>query len=181
MALAERQDEDMPSLVEPRFERIGGVEYAMSSPGYQHQMTLLAIGAQLQEKLTPFGCMPVIAPFDVYPLYDRGDRDTFVQPDIFIVCDRSKLQENKYNGAPKFIIEILSSNRSHDMVTKLNLYQKAGVAEYWMIDIIKADERILTVLELNNGEYLYHRAEKEVPLISIPGCVIDFGKVFAGI
>jgi Uma2 family endonuclease len=125
--------------------------------------------------------MPIVAPFDVYPLYDQGDEDTFVQPDIFVVCDRSKLQENRFNGAPKFIIEILSSNRSHDMVTKLNLYQKAGVAEYWMVDIINPDERILTVLELNNGEYIYHAypADREVPLVSVPGCAIDFGKVFA--
>jgi Uma2 family endonuclease len=181
MVLAEKQDESVQNLVEPRFERIGGIEYAMSSPGYQHQMALLAIAAQLREKLAPFGCTPVIAPFDVYPLYDQGDKDTFVQSDIFIVCDHSKLQENRYNGAPKFIIEILSSNRSHDMITKLNLYQKAGVSEYWMVDIVSPDEKILTVLELSNGEYTYPLADHEVPVVSSPGCVIDFGKVFAGI
>jgi Uma2 family endonuclease len=119
----------------------------------------------------------------VYPLFDQGDENSFVQPDIFIVCDRSKLQENRYNGAPQFIIEILSSNRSHDMVTKLNLYQEAGVAEYWMVDIINPEERILTVLELHKGAYIYHTypADREVPLLSVPSCVIDFGKVFAGI
>jgi Uma2 family endonuclease len=182
MALAEKQGEGIPVLVEPRIERIGGIEYAMSSPGYKHQMALLAIGAQLREKLSPFGCMPIIAPFDVFPLYDQGDEDTFVQPDIFIVCDRSKLQENRYNGAPQFIIEILSSNRAHDMVTKLNLYQKAAVAEYWMVDITNPDERILTVLELSNGKYIYHNypADREVPLIAVPGCTIDFGRVFIG-
>jgi Uma2 family endonuclease len=134
MALAEKiQEETGTYLVEPRFERIGGIEYAMSSPGYRHQTVLLAIGVQLREQLTPSGCIPIVAPFDVYILYDKGDRDTLVQPDIFTVCDRSKLRENRYEGAPGFIIEILSSNRSHDMVTKLNLYQKAGVAEYWQI------------------------------------------------
>jgi Uma2 family endonuclease len=179
MALAEEiQEEAKTDLVEPRFERIGGVEYAMSSPGYKHQTALLAIGAQLREKLTPFGCMPIVAPFDVYPLYDKGDRDTLVQPDIFTVCDRSKLLENRYNGAPRFIIEILSSNRSHDMVRKLNLYQKAGVGEYWMLD---PEERIVSVLELAGGVYVYraYTGEEEVPLASIPGCSVDFRRVFA--
>jgi Uma2 family endonuclease len=164
-------------LVEPRFERIGGVEYAMSSPGYKHQMVLLAIGTQLREQLRASGCAPIVAPFDVYPLYDQGDAETFVQPDIFTACDRSKLKENRYNGAPRFIIEILSSNRSHDMVAKLNLYQKAGVLEYWMVD---PEEKIVIVLELSNGFYIHHSydAEKEVPLVSIPGAAVDFSTVF---
>jgi Uma2 family endonuclease len=171
------QEKANPGLVEPRLERIGGVEYAMSSPGYKHQTVLLAIGAQLREKLSSSGCMPIVAPFDVYPLYDQGDRDTFVQPDIFILCDHSKLQENRYNGAPKFIVEILSTNRSYDMITKLNLYQKAEVEEYWMVD---PEEKIISVLVLSNGTYTYHNynAEKEVSLVSIPGCAVDFSKVF---
>jgi Uma2 family endonuclease len=178
MSVAEKiQEEAIQNLVEPRFERIGGIEYAMSSPGYKHQTVLLAIGAQLREKLSKHGCMPIIAPFDVYPLYDQGDENTFVQPDIFAACDKSKLGENCYNGAPRFIIEILSSNRSYDMITKLNLYQRAGVAEYWMVD---PEEKIITTLELSNGSYLYHSygGEQEVPLASIPGCTIDFNKVF---
>jgi Uma2 family endonuclease len=167
-------------LVEPRFERIGGTEYAMSSPGYRHQEILLAIGAQLREKLQNSGCSPVIAPFDVYPLFDKGDVLTMVQPDIFLACDKSKLRENRYNGAPRFIIEILSSNRSHDMVTKLDLYQKAGVEEYWIVDPGAEDsEKFISVLELSGGSYIHHAygTEKEIPLIIIPGCSIDLSKV----
>ncbi|MDR1444065.1 MAG: Uma2 family endonuclease [Treponema sp.] len=178
MATAERiQEESTGNLVEPRFERIGGIEYAMSSPGYKHQITAGRLFGQLDAQLSKHGCMPIIAPFDVYPLYDQGDETTFVQPDIFIVCDTSKLGENRYNGAPRFIIEILSSNRSYDMITKLNLYQKAGVAEYWMVD---TEEKIITVLELSNGSYLYpsYGAGQEVPLVSVPGCTVDFNRVF---
>jgi Uma2 family endonuclease len=177
MLAEERSVHNAYGLVESRFERIGTTEYAMSSPGYKHQNVLLAIGAQLREKLQPFGCMTIVAPFDVYPLYDKGDVYTLVQPDIFTACDRSKLQDNRYNGAPRFIIEILSSNRSHDMITKLNLYEKAGVAEYWIID---PDEQIITALELGNGRYLHkaYSGEDEVPLASIPGCTIKLKKVF---
>ena len=124
--------------------------------------------------------MAIVAPFDVYVLYEKGDQLTYVQPDIFAACDQSKLQESRYNGAPKFIIEILSSNRSHDMVTKLNLYQKAGVNEYWMVD---PQEQLVSVLELVNGRYVYraYSGEEEVQLVSIPGCTIDFKKVYAGL
>ena len=183
------------SLIEPRFERIFGIEYAMSSPGYRHQSILLAIGAQLKEKLQSSGCKTIIAPFDVYPMYEKGDKYTLVQPDVFLAYDSSKLKDNSYNGAPKFIIEILSSNRSHDMVTKLNLYEKAGVSEYWMID---PEEQIISALVMAeslpdsednpeqlklvkwNGKYIYHSytKEDEVPLSVIPGCTIDFKKVF---
>jgi Uma2 family endonuclease len=110
-------------------------------------------------------------------LYEKGDKYTLVQPDIFLACDRSKLKDNCYNGAPGFIIEILSSNRSHDMVTKLNLYEKAGVGEYWMID---PEEKVISVLELSSGRYLYkaYSGEDEVSLVTIPGCTVDFKKVF---
>jgi len=164
-------------LIEPRFERIGGVEYAMASPGYKHQIAAGRLFAQLDAKLSAHGCMTIVAPFDVHPLYDKGDQYTLVQPDIFIACDLSKLQDNRYNGAPQFIIEILSSNRSHDMITKLNLYERAGVNEYWMID---PETQIISVLELIEGRYTFraYSGKDEVPLAAIPGCTVDFKKVF---
>ena len=177
MPAAEPLLEESYDLIEPRFERIGRTEYAMSSPGYKHQSVLLAVGAQLREKLIASDCMTIIASFDVHPLYEKGDEYTLVQPDIFIVCDRSKLQDKRYNGAPKFIIEILSTNRSHDMLTKLNLYERSGVSEYWIID---PEEQIISVMELINGRYVIHAfsGNDEVPLALFPGCIVDFKKVF---
>jgi len=179
MSVAERLPEKRydGDLIEPRFERIGSTEYAMSSPGYKHQITAGRLFAQLDAKLSVHGCMTIVAPFDVYPLYDKDDENTLVQPDIFAACDRSRLQDNRYNGAPKFIIEILSSNRSHDMVTKLNLYERAGVTEYWIID---PEGQYIITSELIDGKYTFHdyNGEVEVPLASIPGCTVDFKKVF---
>ena len=184
MTAAEDFREDtQSSLVEARFERIGGTEYAMSSPGYRHQIIAGRLFSQLDAQLAGHECVPIIAPFDVYPLFDRGDEYTLVQPDIFLACDKSKLKENRYNGAPRFIIEILSSNRSHDMITKPNLYQKAGVEEYWIVDPGSAGEDnmeiIVSVLSLSNGSYLFNAydTEKEIPLKIIPGCSIDFKKM----
>ena len=176
MYAAERS-EAFYDLIEPRIERIGSTEYAMASPGYKHQNVLLAIGAQLREKLQASGCMTIVAPFDVYLLYDKGDQYTLVQPDIFLACDLSKLQDNRYNGAPRFIIEILSTNRSHDMITKLNLYEQAGVSEYWIID---PETQIISAMELIDNRYTIrsYSGEDEVPLATIPGCTVDLKKVF---
>jgi Uma2 family endonuclease len=175
--VAERMPEGDYGLVEPRFERIGSTEYAMSSPGYKHQIVAGRLFTQLDGQLSAHNCMTIVAPFDVYPLYDRGDEYTLVQPDIFTACDRSKLQDNRYNGAPKFIIEILSTNRSHDMITKFHLYEQAGVVEYWIID---PEEQIISALELVDGKYAIHTygGKDEVPLVSTPGCTVDFKKVF---
>jgi len=175
MLVAER--EPAYSFAEPRFERIFGIEYAMSSPGYKHQIAAGRLFTQLDAQLSVHNCKTIVAPFDVYPLYEKGDEYTLVQPDIFLACDYTKLKNNRYNGTPKFIIEILSSNRSHDMVTKLNLYEKAGVAEYWMVD---PEEKIISTLEFVNGRYVYHNfsGEDVISLATIPGCTVDFKKVF---
>ena len=60
---------------------------------------------------------------------------TIVQPDIMIVCDKDKLDGKRCNGAPDFIIEIVSSgNPSDDYIRKLYYYKNAGVREYWIVD-----------------------------------------------
>jgi Uma2 family endonuclease len=174
---AKQLETEGDNLVETRFERIGNTEYAMSSPGYKHQIAVGRLFTQLDAQLSAHNCMAIVAPFDVYPLYDKGDEYTLVQPDIFTACDRSKLQDKRYNGAPKFIIEILSTNRSHDMLTKFNLYERAGVAEYWIVD---PEEQFISAMKLIDGRYLVrpYSGKDEVPLASIPGCAVDFKKVF---
>lgn len=58
-----------------------------------------------------------------------------VQPDIMVVCDKDKLDDKRCNGAPDFIIEIVSpSNPSDDYIRKLYYYQNYGVREYWIVD-----------------------------------------------
>ena len=58
-----------------------------------------------------------------------------VQPDISVICDKNKLTDAGCTGSPDMIVEIVSpSSVGHDYVTKLNLYQKYKVKEYWIID-----------------------------------------------
>ena len=77
------------------------------------------------------------APFDVrFPENDEADEDvaSVVQPDIVVICDPSKLDERGCRGAPDFIVEILSpSTAAKDQIQKLELYEKSGVTEYWIV------------------------------------------------
>ena len=91
------------------------------------------IGAYISEKKGVCEVYP--APFAVKL---QENRNTIVEPDISVICDRNKLTERGCSGAPDWIIEIISpSNSSHDYITKLGLYAVAGVKEYWIVDPIK--------------------------------------------
>ncbi len=59
-----------------------------------------------------------------------------VQPDIVVICDEDKVNEdNKYEGIPTLIVEVLSpSTKGRDMAVKLHLYMRSGVSEYWIVD-----------------------------------------------
>ena len=73
------------------------------------------------------------APFAVKLFED--DNKIIVEPDISVICDPNKLTDRGCTGAPDWIIEIVSpGNSSYDYVYKLNLYVKAGVKEYWIVD-----------------------------------------------
>lgn len=81
------------------------------------------------------------APFDVRLLDSNKSHKankeiyTVIQPDLCVICDVTKIDENGCLGAPDFIIEILSKGNSKiEMQIKYNLYQESGVKEYWIVD-----------------------------------------------
>ncbi|WP_141432325.1 Uma2 family endonuclease [Bacillus sp. 03113] len=87
-----------------------------------------------------------------------------VIPDISIICEKEGFTENNYHGVPTMIIEILSfSNQSHDLVTKLNLYMKYGVKEYWIVNPI-LNTVIVYILD-EYGGYEQKAIVKETGLI----------------
>jgi len=117
-----------------RAEVFDGVIYDMSSPSQIHQSMLLELITLLNSyaKKHNGNCKVFPAPFDV-KLSD--DPLTIVQPDIMIVCDENKLDEKRCNGAPDFIIEIVSpGNPSDDYIPKTYYYKYYGVREYWIVD-----------------------------------------------
>ena len=125
-----------------RWELIDGVAYMMTAPNTKHQQLAWKIAAQIENYLSSreTGCQAFFAPFDVrLPDADEDDRDvkSTVQPDIVIICDPGKLDEKGCRGAPDFVIEILSpSTASKDSITKMELYERHGVKEYWIVDPI---------------------------------------------
>lgn len=120
-----------------RAELIDGQIYMMAPPNRKHQDILsflhLAIGNYIAKNNG--GCRIYPAPFAVF-LFANDSK--YLEPDISVICDKSKLNDRGCNGAPDWIIEIVSpGSRVLDYYTKLSLYREAGVREYWIVDPIK--------------------------------------------
>ena len=119
---------------ESRVEVFDGIVYDMASPSQIHQTILTELLVSLRNYIRKKNgnCSVFPAPFDV-KLSD--DPLTIVQPDLMVICDKDKLDTKRCNGAPDFIIEIVSpSNPADDYIRKLYYYKNYGVREYWIVD-----------------------------------------------
>ena len=166
---------------EERWELIDGDAVMMAPPSSTHQWILMELASQLHNYLKGKSCRVFPAPFGVRPLEREGDRPadvrTVVEPDISVICDLSKIDEHGCKGAPDLIIEILSPATSRrDRLVKYDLYQRAGVREYWIVD---PDIRTIQVYTLEDGRY--HAAQlfnDTVKVGVLEDCVIDLQGVF---
>ena len=118
-------------------ELIDGQIYYMSPPSRRHQRILsflhLEIGTYIRNNND--SCEVYPAPFAVFL---NEDDTTYVEPDISVICDTSKLNDRGCLGAPDWIIELVSpSSKYMDYFTKLMKYCNAGVREYWIVDPLK--------------------------------------------
>jgi len=162
-----------------RYELINGEAYMMSpAPTWEHQGISQELSRQLGNFLHGKPCRVFSAPFDVR-LNAATDDDVVVQPDIVVICDRSKLSGTGCIGAPDLVIEILSrSSASRDKVMKFNQYLQAGVREYWIVD---PDSKTVTVNILDNGRY-YNTSYAETDTVTVQvleGCKISLPDIFA--
>jgi Uma2 family endonuclease len=131
-------------------EVIDNVLYMSPNPKYSHQriVSLFArrIGDFLENNL--LGEI-IISPFDVY--FD--EHLSVVQPDLLIVlnANRGIIKEDGYiHGAPDMVIEVLSRDKKRDRVFKKQLYERAGVKEYIMVDPVN---KKVVRLELQDSNY----------------------------
>ena len=129
-------EEDYYNLPENvRAELIEGkLIYNQAAPSRIHQAILMELSGTIRDYLKSKSgtCRVYPAPFAVKLMENRK---TIVEPDISVICDKSKLTDRGCTGAPDWIIEIVSpSNSSHDYIRKLNLYADAGVREYWIVN-----------------------------------------------
>ncbi len=160
-----------------RVELIDGVYYDMAAPTTVHQAIAGFLHKLFLDHVLAHGgpCMPFVSPVDVQ--LDEDDR-TVVQPDVLIVCDRSKYRDGRVFGAPDFLVEILSpSTRKKDLQLKLYKYGNAGVREYWIVD---PDRKVIIVYELEKIEIpAIYSFQDTVPVGIWNGeCRIDFGKIY---
>jgi Uma2 family endonuclease len=160
---------------EDKYELSDGVLYAMSSAGRIHQEISFEIGGQIRNYLVGKPCKGY-ADFNVQLFVNK---DKIYRPDLFIVCNKSKITDRAVIGAPDFIIEILSdSTGGVDTLEKRRMYEQAGVSEYW---IIYDADYIYTYLLNAEGffEETVYRGEKlSVPVQTFPGLILDFTTFF---
>ena len=166
---------------ENRYELIDGVEFMMSAPSTAHQSILIELSRQIANFLKGKSCRVFTSPYDVC-LNGLGDDDyTVVQPDILVVCDKSKIDEKRCNGAPDMVIEILSPSTSkRDLLIKQVKYQEAGVREYWIVD---PDYKMVKVYAQNNGYCMVkvYRCDESIAMTVLEGCTIALPDVFSDI
>ncbi|OOR90095.1 restriction endonuclease [Moraxella caviae] len=151
-----------------RVELIKGKILAMSpAPTRFHQDVSGNLFLTFRTFLHNHPCKVYTAPFDVrLPIPTKGKADTVVQPDLCVICDKSKLDDAGCNGAPELVIEILSKgNSKREMNIKFELYQEAGVLEYWIVD--PANFSVL-VYTLQDGKFITGRPFTEGDIVKSP-------------
>jgi len=166
-----------------RIELIDGDPVMMAPPVRGHQEAVTALVGQLYDYLKGKKCRVYTAPFAVRPFERDRDRpedvDTLVEPDISVVCDPSKLDDIGCKGAPDLVMEVLSpSTTRHDRFTKFNLYQRAGVREYWIVDPMG---KTVQVFVLEDGRYTakdFGASCDRLRVNVLEDCTIDLSQVF---
>ena len=169
-----------------RVELLRGKIFPMTpAPNVRHQRVATAILGNLFIHFRGKECQLFSAPFDVR-LYNRKkslkaskEIYTVVQPDICVICDQSKLDKQGCNGAPELVIEILSpGNSKREVNEKFELYQEAGVQEYWLVE---PAEELVFVYVLNEQEkYIGLKPAADfVTSPLFPDLTLDLAEVFA--
>ena len=139
-----------------RWEIIEGEAWDMSpAPNTEHQRLSMVLSGEIYNYLKDKSCEVFTAPFDVrlQEAKDLADEDveTVVQPDLVVICDKSKIDKKGCLGAPDIVIEILSASTAFkDETQKLKLYEKYGVREYW---IVNPEARYIMIYRLEGDKY----------------------------
>jgi Uma2 family endonuclease len=166
-----------------QIELIKGKLYRMSpAPKRMHQRASGNLSFAIRQYMQDRGCQVYDAPFDVrLPVQNKRKPEqisTVVQPDISVICDLTKLDDDGCLGAPDWIIEITSPRTAKkDFDEKFHLYERSGVREYW---IVQPKEKSVSVYTLENEQYvlvdIYESGDIACQLF--PDLVIDHGRIF---
>ncbi len=181
----------LAELERKRDEKINGVIYDMSpSPNYQHGIINSNIHTSIKQGLKNSICLVSIENLDFK--YHPDVNDDYVCPDIMVICDRKLLRGGAYSGVPKFIAETLShSTAKRDRTEKKDIYEQAGVGEYWIV----SPQGSVEIYYLQDGKYVLeqnyllqgdkeddeYNADIEICLREFPHIKMTLGEIFEGI
>ena len=153
--------EDIYALPEgARAELIDGQLYMMAPPTRRHQEIVGELYTSISNYIKSKGgsCKPYIAPFAVFL---NADNKNYIEPDISVICDRNKLTDRGCDGAPDWVIEVVSpGSRRTDYYTKLFKYRTAGVREYWIVDPDKNRILVYNFESEDAGDYSFNDSIK---------------------
>ncbi|MFI5130022.1 MAG: Uma2 family endonuclease [Chitinophagales bacterium] len=169
---------------EERLELFRGKIFKLAAPNTKHQAILRNLSAELWIFLKEKKCKIYPAPFDVRLPVKNNKRDhevtTVVQPDICVICDDSKIDDKGCCGAPDLNIEILSpGNSKKEIKLKYELYEEAGVLEYWVI--YPEEESVVVFLLNEKGKFdvkTPYAADDIIKSKAIPGFSINTNDIF---
>ena len=152
--------------------------YLLASPSFAHQKVSMRLGSHLDLFFDKKGCEVLAAPFDV-KLTKEGLDTQLVIPDLVVICDKSGLNEKRYEGVPSLIVEILSpSNQHHDLLIKMNLYANFGVKEYWIVNPLT---KSISIYKLDESQHYIQAAVKssgEIQSKLFADLTVDVDKLF---
>ena len=162
-----------------RYEIIEGELFEMTGPNGKHVWTVVNLNELLLPYVKAMGGNVVLPIAEVFM---RGADP--VQPDLFAILPggQARLSTRGFEGPPDLVVEVLSpSNRSHDTRLKRNVYGRAGVREYWIVD---PEARTVEVLALHRDEL--HRTglffgETRIASPLLPEAAFTAADVFAGL
>ena len=157
-----------------RAELIDGEFYMMSSPSTKHQRLVMNLSYQIKRYIEQHNesCEVFPAPFAVFL---NADGKNYVEPDISVICDKDKIDEKGCNGAPDWIIEIVSpASRQMDYYKKLVKYRTEGVREYWVVD---PDKNVITVYNFELDTMVEYSFSDSVKVGIYNDFEIDFSKL----
>lgn len=171
-------------LFDERVELIRGKIFKMSpAPSRLHQGVSGGIYYKLTDYLKNKRCKVYAAPFDVrFPKESKADKDiyTVLQPDVCVICDKTKLDDRGCIGAPDIVAEILSpGNNKMELLYKYHIYEEFGVKEYWIVSI--AHKTFLKYTLDEHGKFQPSRLftlSEEVGSSLLPGFVLNLDEVF---
>ena len=135
-----------------RLELFDGALYLMSTPTKDHQFLMRHIGIHFEAFLDDFDIPPYEVHHDITTILSE-ELQRAVEPDLVIIlAGRDDVGGRIYvEGVPDIVVEILSTDRNHDLVFKRRIYAEAGIQEYWIFD--PRNDTVLP-LELRGNEYI---------------------------